>query len=72
MRQLLHKRPWTVLRAALRRIGARNAQNYMRGPGLLVPQVQEAQERRERIAARRRRLCVLAGLAALVNEQVSI
>ena len=30
------------------------------------------QERRERIAARRRRLCVLAWLAALGNKQVSI
>ena len=66
VRQLLHKRPWTVIRAALRRIGARNARNYMRAAGLVVPERQERQELRERNVARRRRLCVLAGLAAIV------
>lgn len=37
MRHLQFKHPVTVLKAALRRIGAKNACNYMRGCGLIIP-----------------------------------
>ena len=67
VRHHLHKRPTQVLRAALRRVGARNARNYMRGCGLLVPEVQERAERHSRDGKRRMMTIMMAQL--LLQQQ---
>ena len=66
MRRMLRKFPRRTLRASLRRIGARNARNYMRNCGLLIPEEDERLEREVR-QRRRRRLTLLLSLLRLVQ-----
>ena len=68
VRRLLRRRGMTeaVLRAALRRIGARNARNYMRGCGLLVSREQEREERQQRLRRLQEEQSMLLGLLVAV------
>jgi hypothetical protein len=69
VRRLLRRRGMTeaVLRAALRRIGARNARNYMRGCGLLVSREQERGERQQRLRRLQEEQSMLLGLLVAVT-----